>query len=96
MHKLIAIAALCATTIAVPVLPTQAAPMLSEAQTNCLILPMLKKECWQRGADMVTAPAQAVAAMAEDTADAAVEVKLPVMWWNCSASPAGSGHLLDC
>jgi len=96
MNKLIAIAALCATSFAVPVLPTQAAPILSDAQTNCLIFPMLKKECWQMGADIVTGPAETVAAVAEDTADAVVDVKLPVMWWNCTAAPAGSGHILDC
>ncbi|WP_374621112.1 hypothetical protein [Devosia sp.] len=96
MHRILAVVALCATSFAVPILPTQAAPLLTDDQANCLIFPMLKKECWQMGADMVSAPVTAVAMAAGDAADAAGEVKLPFMWWNCTAAEAGSGHLLDC
>jgi hypothetical protein len=45
MQKYLAVAALCVASFAMPVLPTQAAPMLSETEANCLIFPMLKKEC---------------------------------------------------
>ena len=96
MHTLLAVVALCATGFAVPVLPTQAAPLLTDDQANCLVFPMLKKECWQMGADMVAAPVQTVAMAAGKAADATGEVKLPLKWWNCSAAPSGSGHLLDC
>ncbi len=96
MHRMLAVVALCATSFAVPILPTQAAPLLTDDQANCLIFPMLKKECWQMGADMVSAPAKAVAMAAGDASDAVGEVKLPLMWWNCTAAESGSGHLLDC
>jgi hypothetical protein len=33
-----------------PVLPTQAAPTLSDAEAHCLILPIFKKDCWDLGA----------------------------------------------
>jgi len=105
MHKFIAVAALCVACFAVPVLPSQAAPM-SKAQSNCLIFPMFKKECWDMGAETAMAvPAMAMAATTatvDAAADAASDVKLPVMdmklpmLMDCSTAPAGSGHLLDC
>ncbi len=99
MHKFLAVAALCVVSFAVPVLPSQAAPMMSEAETNCLIFPMFKKECWEMGAEKAMAVPAAVATATVATTDAAVDtakdIKLP-MWPTCSKAPAGSGHLLDC
>jgi len=104
MHKFIAVAALCVASFAVPVLPSQAAPM-SKAERDCLIFPMFKKECWDMGAkNAMAVPAMAVAATTatvDAAADAASEVKLPAMdiklpMMNCSQAPAGSGHMLDC
>jgi hypothetical protein len=99
MQKFIAVAALCVASLAMPVLPTQAAPALSDAEANCLIFPVLKKECWELGAEkagaMPAAAATATVAAADAAADVAADVKLPLMW-NCTKAPAGSGHLLDC
>ena len=99
MKKLVLVAALVASTFAVPVLPTTAASVLSDPEANCRIFPALKKECWQKGADMLkaapTTVAMATAGAAEATEDAASAVKLPLLW-NCTAAPKGSGHLLDC
>jgi len=93
MHKLFAVAALCAASFAVPVLPTQAAPLLSDAQTNCLFFPLLKKECWELGAEHAAAVSAKTAAVV--SAHPAHDIKLPLVW-NCARAPAGSGHLLDC
>lgn len=99
MHKILAAAALCAASFAMPVLPIQAAPLLSDAQTNCLVFPMFKKECWQLGAAQAAAVPAAVAATTKTAAvaaaDTARDIKLPLVW-HCSRAPAGSGHLLDC
>jgi hypothetical protein len=99
MQKFLAVAALCVASVTMPVLPTQAAPVLSNAETNCLIFPLLNKECWELGAEQAKAAPAAVATTAAATVaaadDAAHDVKLP-LWWNCSRAPAGSGHLLDC
>jgi len=99
MQKFIAVAALCVASFAMPVLPTQAAPALSDAEANCLIFPMFKKECWQMGAEKAEEATATVAAATVTAADAATDtakdIKLPLIW-NCSAAPAGSGHLLDC
>jgi len=99
MQKFLAVAALCVASVAMPVLPTQAAPALSDAETNCLIFPVFKKECWELGAQKahaVPAAAATVTVAATDAAaDTAKAVKLPLIW-NCSRAPAGSGHLLDC
>ncbi|RYG95551.1 MAG: hypothetical protein EON57_16470 [Alphaproteobacteria bacterium] len=99
MQKFVAVAALCVASFVMPVLPTQAAPALSDAETNCLIFPMLKKECWQMGADMAMAVPATVATATVAAADAAVDtaedIKLP-LWPTCTKAPAGSGHLLDC
>ena len=99
MQKFLAVAALCVASLAMPVLPTQAAPMMSEAEANCLILPMFKKECWEMGAEKAmgvpAAAATATVAAADAPTDTAKDIKLPMIW-NCSAAPAGSGHLLDC
>ncbi len=92
MQKYLVVAALCAASLAMPVLPASAAPALSEAEANCLIFPMLKKECWEMGAERAAAVPAAVASAAED---AAGETKLPMIW-NCARAPAGSGQLLDC
>jgi hypothetical protein len=99
MHKFVAVAALCVASFAMPVLPTQAAPTLSDAEANCLIFPMFKKDCWELGAQKAKAVPAAVATTAAVTVDAADDaahdVKLPLLW-HCSRAPAGSGHLLDC
>lgn len=92
MNKLVVVAALVASSFAVPVLPVAAAPALSDAEVNCLIFPALKKECWERGAEMLRAAPRTVAAAAED---ASTTMKLPMLW-NCTAAPKGSGHLFDC
>lgn len=52
MKKMVALLALVGGMSAAPVVPVQAGPMLSDDQANCLILPALKKECWQKGAEM--------------------------------------------
>lgn len=99
MKKLVLVAALVASTFAVPVLPTTAASVLSDPELNCLIFPALKKECWEKGAELLKATPKTVAMATEDaiaaTEDAADAVKLPLLW-NCTAAPKGSGHLLDC
>jgi hypothetical protein len=99
MHKLVAVAALCVAGFAVPVLPTQAAPMMSAAESDCLIFPMFKKECWEMGAekamDVPKAAASATMAAGDAANDAARGMKVPTLW-TCAAAPAGSGHLLDC
>jgi hypothetical protein len=95
MQKYLVVAALCAATFVMPALPANAAPALSEAEANCLIFPMLKKECWEMGAERAAAVPAAVATATVAAADAAGEVTLPLLW-NCARAPAGSGHLLDC
>lgn len=45
MKKIVAVVALVAASFAAPALPTQAATMLEEMNSNCLIFPMLKAEC---------------------------------------------------
>ena len=92
MNKLLVVAALVASSFAVPVLPASAASTLSDAEANCLIFPMFKKECWEMGAAHAKAATASVAMATEEAAD---DVKLP-LWWNCTRAPAGSGHLLDC
>jgi hypothetical protein len=99
MQKFVAVAALCVASFAMPVLPAQAAPTLSDAEANCLIFPMFKKECWDMGAEKAmavpAAAATATVAAADAVTDTAKDIKLPLLW-NCTAAPAGSGHLLDC
>jgi len=99
MQKFLAVAALCVASVAMPVLPTQAAPALSSAETNCLIFPMFKKDCWELGAAKAAAVPVAVASAAAVTVqavdDTAGDARLPMLW-TCSRAPAGSGHLLDC
>jgi hypothetical protein len=102
--KLFAAAALAASCFALPTLPVNAAPLLSDAEADCLILPMFKSECWAMGAERAEATVQtiadataAVAANAEAAADnAAADAAALPLWWNCSAAPEGSGYLLDC
>jgi hypothetical protein len=89
MNKFLAVVALCATSLAVPVVPVQAAPVLTDAQANCLIFPMFKKECWHMGAETMTSATK-------KTADAALDIKVPVKWWECKTAPKGSKYLLVC
>ncbi len=96
MNKLLAVAALVASSFAVPALPVSAAPVLTDAQSNCLIFPMFKKECWQMGASTAMAATTTVAAATETATDEMTDgMKWPV-WWHCGAAAAGSGHLIDC
>ncbi len=92
MKRLVLVAALVASSFAVPVLPATAAPALSDSEVNCLIFPVLKKECWDKGAEMLKATPKTVAAATETTA---TKLTLPTLW-TCTAAPKGSGHLLDC
>ncbi len=95
MKNRIAGALLAGALLAMPVMPVgsvQAAP-LSDAELNCLVFPMLKKECWEMGAERASAATAAVAATAESTASA---VEVPLRWWDCTAAASGSGHLFDC
>lgn len=90
--RLVLAAALVAASFVVPTLPATAAPALSDSEVNCLIFPMLKKECWNKGAEMLKTTPKTVAAATETTA---TKLKLPMLW-HCTAAPKGSGHLLDC
>jgi hypothetical protein len=92
MKRLVLVAAFVASGFAVPVLPAAAAPLLSDSEVNCLIFPILKKECWEKGAEVLEATPTTVAEATETTAS---KLKLPLLW-NCTAAPKGSGHLLDC
>lgn len=92
MKKLLVVAALAASSFAVPVLPANAAPTLTDQQANCLIFPMLKKECWEEGAAVAKSVGQSVASTTETVVE---ETKVP-LWWNCTTAAKGSGHLLDC
>jgi hypothetical protein len=95
MLKFVAAAALCVASFAVPVLPTQAKPLLSDAETKCFVFPLFKKECWHVGAEKAAAAPAAAVATTVAAKDAAREIKLPLIW-SCARAPAGSGHLLDC
>ncbi len=90
MKKAIAVAALLAAAFAAPALPVQAAA--GDNIDNCLILPALKKECWERARDWAEDGASATSAAVRGAAD---RVNLPG-WWNCTRAPEGSGHLFDC
>lgn len=92
MKKLLVVATLVASSFAVPALPANAATILTDDQANCLIFPMLKKECWEKGAEVAKSVGQSVASATETTVE---ETRLP-LWWKCTAAPKGSGHLLDC
>lgn len=93
MKRLILAAALVAAGFAVPVLPAAAAePLLSDSEVNCLIFPVLKKECWEKGAELLKATPKTVAAATES---AATTLKLPTPL-TCTRAPEGSGHLFDC
>jgi predicted RecA/RadA family phage recombinase len=102
--KLFAAAALAASCFALPTLPVNAAPLLSDAEADCLILPMLKAECWALGAQRAEATVQTIAdatgAVAADAAaateNAAADAAAVPLWWNCAAAPEGSGYLLEC
>jgi hypothetical protein len=89
MKKFIAIAALAAATFAVPVLPAQAATV-ADVVDSCLVLPMLKKECWP------TADERPVFVTTSATStDKAIAWPVPA-WWNCTPAAEGAGYLLDC
>jgi len=90
MNKLIAAAALFAAAFAAPVVPVQAATV-SEVVDSCLVLPLLKKECWEEARAHFAAAHDAAVEATRETGD----WKLPV-WPSCQRAPAGSGHLFDC
>jgi hypothetical protein len=92
MIKLVVVAALAASCIAVPTLPASAATALTKDQANCLVFPLLKKECWEKGAAAASSATKSVAAATEA---AVTDTKLP-LWWKCTPAAKGSGHLLDC
>ncbi|WP_055049055.1 hypothetical protein [Devosia sp. A16] len=92
MKRLVLVAALVASSFAVPVLPVAAAPALTDSEVNCLIFPALKKECWEKGAAMLKATPKTVATAMEATP---ATIKLPTLL-SCKRAPKGSGHLLDC
>lgn len=92
MKKLVAVVALVASGFVVPVLPVTAASAVAAPEVNCLILPALKKECWERGAEMMKAAPKPVAMT---SAAAPTTLKLPMLW-TCTAAPKGSGHMFDC
>jgi hypothetical protein len=95
MKKIVAVAALAAAAFAVPALPVQAA---SDIPSHCLILPLLKADCRAAISDAVESGTITVASRTVATAERATSVTWPVpVWWaNCTAAPAGSGHLYDC
>jgi hypothetical protein len=89
MKKLIAIAALATATFAVPALPVQAAT-LADVVDSCLVLPLLKKECWpepgERPLVVTTSP---------KSTDKAISWPVPA-WWNCSPAADGAKYLFEC
>ena len=86
--KIVLAAAMTAAMLVVPTVPVQAAT-LSDTQKDCLIFPMLKKACWELGAEQAADAGMAVTA-------AAAEVKVPVRWWNCTRAAEGAGYLYEC
>jgi hypothetical protein len=90
MKKLLIVAALVATSFAAPVAPVSAATTAAaKSSLDCLIFPIFKKECWEKGAAAVSAAPKAAAVTVH-------QMKLPFMWWDCKPAAAGSGHMLDC
>ena len=61
MKKLVLVAALVASTFAEPDLPTTAASLLSDPEVKCLIYPALKKECSEKGAELLKSAPTTVA-----------------------------------
>ncbi len=86
--KIVLAAAITAAMLVVPVVPVSAAT-LSDTQKDCLIFPMLKKACWELGAEHAADAGKAVT-------EAAAEIKVPVRWWNCTRAPEGSGYMFTC
>ena len=93
MKKIIAVAVLFAGSFVVPTLPVQAGIL---DDTNCLIFPLLKKECRDMAKDAVMAPVKATAMAADEAADAADDHWVWPVWGGCVRAEAGSGHLYDC
>jgi hypothetical protein len=92
MKTFLVAAALAVSSFALPTLPANAAPALTDEQANCLIFPMLKKECWEQGAAAARSVGQSVAS----TTEAVVEETRVPLWWNCKPAEPGTGHLLQC
>jgi hypothetical protein len=86
--KIVLAAAIAAAMLVLPSVPVQAAT-LSDTQKDCLIFPMLKKACWELGAEQAADASMAVTA-------AAAEIKVPVRWWNCTRAADGAGYLYEC
>ena len=86
--KIVLAAAIAAAMLVLPSVPVSAAT-LSDTQKDCLIFPMLKKACWELGAEQAADAGMAVSA-------AVTEVKVPVRWWNCTRAADGAGYLYEC
>jgi hypothetical protein len=86
--KIVLAAAITAAMLVLPVVPVNAAT-LSDTQKDCLIFPMLKKACWELGADHAADASKAVT-------EAATEIKVPVRWWTCTRAADGAGYLYEC
>ena len=86
--KIVFAAAIAAAMLVLPSVPVNAAT-LSDTQKDCLIFPMLKKACWELGAEHAADAGKAVTA-------AVTEVKVPVRWWTCTRAADGAGYLYEC
>jgi hypothetical protein len=86
--RIVLAAAIAAAMLVLPSVPVNAAT-LSDTQKDCLFFPMLKKACWELGAEHAADAGMAVSA-------AASEVKVPVRWWNCTRAPEGAGYMYEC
>lgn len=95
MNKFV-VAALVACTMVTPAASVNAAPLVTDEDVaNCLVLPALKKECWELGRERAVYRADQVA-MAMDEAEAEYKLKWPVKWWECTRAPEGAGYLFAC
>lgn len=102
MKKAFVVAALVAASFA-PGLPVQAASVTSDEVANCMIFPMFKQECWDKGAEFALAGPTAIAEATSDAVEAADDVVVtppafvaPFEVWTCTPAPAGSGYMFDC
>lgn len=89
MKKFIAIAALAAASFAAPIVPVQAAT-LSDVVNSCLVLPLLKRECWPTAGERPV-----LVTTAATSTDKAIAWPIPA-WWNCTRAEEGKAYLLDC
>jgi hypothetical protein len=92
MKKTVAIAALVAASLSVPVLPVQAATLSEwvEENHNCLWFGAFKRECWEAADERHDEIVLSFRERAEDRG-----WKLDG-WRDCDLAAEGSGHLIDC